>query len=70
MTENPKWARARRRKSSRSNGGTNGQCVEVLHADGKFGLSDTKLGDETPILEVDADAFHAFVSEFKSPQIP
>jgi hypothetical protein len=67
--KHPKWARARRRKSSRSNGGTSGQCVEVLYTEGEFGLADTKLGENSPIVELPTASFLALVNTLKSGEI-
>ncbi|MFI0464003.1 MULTISPECIES: DUF397 domain-containing protein [Saccharopolyspora] len=47
------------RKSSRSI--QNDNCVEVGFAPGRIGIRDTKLGESSPILDVDGAAFAAFV---------
>lgn len=64
-----KWGRARRRKSSRSNGGSSGQCVEVLHLDGEFGLADTKLGSSSPIFEIPTPTLLGLIAEIKAGEI-
>lgn len=64
-----KWARALRRKSTRSNGGTNGQCVEVLFVDGEFGLADTKLGESSPIFEIPTSTLLGLIAEIKAGEI-
>ncbi|THV39475.1 DUF397 domain-containing protein [Glycomyces buryatensis] len=64
-----KWARAQRRKSSRSNGGTSGECVEVLYEGGGFGIADTKLGDSSPIFDLPTGDFTGLLSGIKSGEI-
>ncbi|MEU6261928.1 DUF397 domain-containing protein [Saccharopolyspora shandongensis] len=55
MTQFANW-----RKSSRSTQ-MQGQCVEIGFAPGRIGIRDTKLGESSPILDVDGAAFAAFV---------
>jgi hypothetical protein len=38
-----------------------GNCVEVGFAPGRTGIRDTKLGADSPILDIDSAAFAAFV---------
>lgn len=60
--KHPKWADALRRKSSRSNGGTNGQCVQVAYLKGEFGFEDTKLGEASPTLELSEPDYLAILA--------
>ncbi|MGW1681174.1 DUF397 domain-containing protein [Saccharopolyspora sp. NPDC002376] len=46
-------------KSSRSE--QNANCVEIGFAPGRVVIRDTKLGETSPILDVDSTAFAAFV---------
>jgi uncharacterized protein DUF397 len=59
MTQFINW-----RKSSRSTQ-MQGQCVEVGSAPGRTGIRDTKLGGDSPILNVGNSAFAAFVRRAK-----
>jgi hypothetical protein len=47
------------RKSSRS--GNNGNCVEVRLAGGVPQIRDSKLGEDSPILDLDQHTFRAFL---------
>lgn len=51
------------RKSSFSNGGTNGECVEIGFAPEKAGagIRDSKLGDRSPILHLSHTAWTQFL---------
>jgi hypothetical protein len=64
-----KWARARFRKSSRSDGGSSGNCVEVGYVDGDVGIRDTKLGEASPVLDVPSAAFESLLASIKSGEI-
>jgi len=64
-----KWARARFRKSSRSDGGSSGNCVEVGYVDGDVGIRDTKLGEKSPVLDVSGAAFEGLLTSIKSGDI-
>jgi NAD(P)-dependent dehydrogenase (short-subunit alcohol dehydrogenase family) len=61
-----KWARARFRKSTRSDGGSSGNCVEVGYVDGDVGIRDTKLGQDSPVLDVSAAAFEGLLGSIKT----
>ncbi|WP_307789066.1 DUF397 domain-containing protein [Glycomyces salinus] len=50
------------RKSSRSSGGANDQCVEARALAGAVQVRDTKLGEESPILDVSPDTWRGFVA--------
>jgi hypothetical protein len=63
------WARARFRKSRRSNGGSSGNCVEIGYVDGTFGVRDSKLGDESPIFAASAADFARLIVGIKSGEI-
>jgi uncharacterized protein DUF397 len=52
------------RKSTRSE--QNANCVEVGFAPGRTGIRDTKLGANSPILDIDNKAFAAFVSRVQN----
>lgn len=45
------------RKSSRSNSTGDNNCVEARQADSQFQVRDSKLGDGSPIFELDAEGF-------------
>ncbi|MGI8310528.1 DUF397 domain-containing protein [Saccharopolyspora hattusasensis] len=47
------------RKSARSE--QNANCVEIGFAPCRIGIRDTKLGEGSPILDIDRAAFAAFV---------
>ena len=64
-----KWAHALRRKSSRSNGGSSGNCVSVLFAGGEFGMADTKLGDESPIFDLSSSDLSGLLAGIKTGEI-
>lgn len=54
------------RKSSRSAGGTNSQCVEARTFAGRFQVRDSKLADASPILDVPTADFAALLADFKA----
>lgn len=45
------WLRASWRKSTRSNGGSQPDCVEETFLNGVFGLRDSKLGQDSPVFQ-------------------
>lgn len=45
------------RKSSRSTGGNNSNCVEARENEGVFQVRDSKLGDDSPIFDLNAQEF-------------
>lgn len=53
------------RKSSRS-GGQGGQCVEARTIGPLFQLRDSKLGNHSPILDLDATDFTALLTTLKA----
>jgi hypothetical protein len=48
-------------KSSRSNGGGNGNCVEVAVTAQAVGVRDSKAGGVGPVLCFERDQWHLFV---------
>ncbi|GIG64876.1 DUF397 domain-containing protein [Phytomonospora endophytica] len=56
------------RKSTRSSGGGNGQCVEVACKDAVVGIRDSKnrSGATYPVLAVDASTWSGFIGEIKA----
>jgi hypothetical protein len=50
------------RKSSRSAGGNNDQCVEARQADLVIQVRDSKLGDASPILAASAADWRGFLN--------
>jgi hypothetical protein len=48
------------RKSSRS-GSTGGQCVEARAVDGVVQVRDTKLGEDSPVLDVSPQGWLALI---------
>lgn len=59
------WTEIRFLKSSYS-GSDQGNCVEVGVAADTVGVRDSKLGAASPVLELDENAFHAFLDQAKS----
>ncbi|WP_199035648.1 DUF397 domain-containing protein [Glycomyces salinus] len=53
------------RKSTRSSSGSNGDCVEVRVAEGQFEVRDSKLGDDSPILQMDTAEFFSLLHPAK-----
>lgn len=45
------------RKSSRSSSQANGDCVEARTNEGSFQVRDSKLGDDSPIFNLDVQEF-------------
>lgn len=45
------------RKSSRSNSSGNNNCVEMRLADGVLQVRDSKMGDDSPILDLTFEEF-------------
>lgn len=50
------------RKSSRSGGGTDHQCVETRACAGLFQVRDSKLGDCSPTLNMTGDDWQGFLA--------
>lgn len=65
------WARARFRKSSRSNGGTNGNCVGIAMSGSEIAIGDTKLpmSDTYAHLRVSAADLGGLLAGIKSGDI-
>jgi len=63
-----KWARARFRKSSRSNGGTNGNCVGVIVDGDEVAIGDTKheVAETYAHLRVSAADFTSLLDSIKT----
>lgn len=53
------------RKSTRSSSGSSNDCVEVRVTDGRFEVRDSKLGDDSPILQMDTAEFFALLRPAK-----
>ncbi|GAB4005343.1 hypothetical protein GCM10029992_52950 [Glycomyces albus] len=53
------------RKSSRSISQADNNCVEVRFAEGQFEVRDSKLGDDSPILQLDTTEFFALLPPVK-----
>jgi hypothetical protein len=51
-------------KSSRSANGNN--CVEVSDSSETIAIRDSKLGERSPVLSVDADQWRAFIAYVKT----
>lgn len=49
------------RKSSRTGGGDNQNCVEARVSSGEFLVRDSKLGAESPVLTTSAVGWRAFL---------
>lgn len=60
MTEIGPW-----RKSSRSGGGQNNNCVEVRLNGDTPQVSDSKLADDRPVLTVSANSYEALLAWVK-----
>ena len=54
------------RKSSFSDGGGEGSCVEVAGTDSAVLVRDTKLGDDSPILAVGYSAWTDFITTIRT----
>lgn len=50
-------------KSSRSQ--TQGDCVELRLGEGSVQVRDSKLGDASPVLDLDTNAYAVLLAEFK-----
>jgi hypothetical protein len=50
------------RKSTRSGGGDDSQCVEARSQSGAFQVRDSKLGHDSPIFNLGATDFKALLS--------
>ncbi|MBE9376551.1 DUF397 domain-containing protein [Saccharopolyspora sp. HNM0983] len=59
------WTQVEFTKSSYS-GSDQGNCVEFGTAAGLVGIRDSKLAEASPILEVEATAFRAFITDLKA----
>jgi hypothetical protein len=53
------------RKSSRSGGNQDNNCVEVRLNDGTPQVSDSKLADDRPILTVTTESYNGFLAWVK-----
>ncbi|THV27955.1 DUF397 domain-containing protein [Glycomyces paridis] len=49
------------RKSSRSSGNNNSDCVEARRQDGTFQVRDSKLGESSPIFDLGAAEFKSLL---------
>jgi hypothetical protein len=49
------------RKSSRSSGNNNSDCVEARRQDATFQVRDSKLGDDSPIFDISIEAFQSLL---------
>lgn len=56
------------RKSSRSGGGSGSNCVEARLSDEGPQLSDSKLADDRPILEIGRSEYVGLLSAIKNDQ--
>lgn len=63
------WTHAQFRKSSRSNGGSQPDCVELAHARGRFGVRDSKLGQGSPVFSVSPADLGGLLAGIKSGEI-
>jgi len=49
------------RKSSRSSGNNNSDCVEARRHDASFQVRDSKLGDDSPVFDISFEEFQSLL---------